>query len=77
MSKKNSAEAASVDFDRHGVGTVALGGGDLRVAFSCLEEADIADCFARIAMCQVLKRLLGISIQKELLKNPQDFLWVF
>ena len=47
---KNSAEAVRVDLlDRHGVGTVALGGGDLRVAFSCLEEADIADCFARIA----------------------------
>ena len=48
--KDVSAEAVRVDLlDRHGVGTVALGGGDLRVAFSCLEEADIADCFARIA----------------------------
>ena len=48
--KNVSAEAVRVDLlERHGVGTVALGGGDLRVAFSCLEEGDIADCFARIA----------------------------
>ena len=46
--KDVAAEEVRVDLlDRHGVGT-ALGGGDLRVAFSCLEEADIADCFARM-----------------------------
>lgn len=45
-----AAEDVRIDLlERHGVGTVALGGGDLRVAFSCLELGDIADCFARIA----------------------------
>ena len=35
--------------DEHGVGTISLGKTDLRVAFSCVEEGDIADLFARIA----------------------------
>ncbi|TVR45287.1 MAG: aminotransferase class I/II-fold pyridoxal phosphate-dependent enzyme [Planctomycetota bacterium] len=48
--KDVDAEAARLDLlERHGVGTIALGGGDLRVAFSCLELEQIADCFARIA----------------------------
>ncbi|MBA3847654.1 MAG: aminotransferase class I/II-fold pyridoxal phosphate-dependent enzyme [Planctomycetes bacterium] len=35
--------------DQHGLGTIALGATDLRVAFSCLEESQIADVFVRIA----------------------------
>ena len=35
--------------DEHGIGTIALGGGDLRVAFSCVEQTDIAELFDRIA----------------------------
>jgi aspartate/methionine/tyrosine aminotransferase len=35
--------------DEHGLGTIALGETDLRVAFSCLLEAQIPDVFARIA----------------------------
>jgi aspartate/methionine/tyrosine aminotransferase len=33
----------------HGVGTISLGTTDLRVAFSCVEQGDIADLFDRIA----------------------------
>jgi aspartate/methionine/tyrosine aminotransferase len=44
------AEAARVKLlDDHGVGTIALGEYDLRVAFSCLLESQIADVFVRIA----------------------------
>ncbi|TVR13074.1 MAG: aminotransferase class I/II-fold pyridoxal phosphate-dependent enzyme [Planctomycetota bacterium] len=44
------AEAVRLDLlERHGVGTIALAKHDLRVAFSCLELDQIADCFARIA----------------------------
>lgn len=32
----------------YGVGTIALGGTDLRVAFSCIEEPQIEDLFDRI-----------------------------
>jgi len=35
--------------DEHGVGTISLGATDLRVAFSCVEAADIADLFDCIA----------------------------
>ncbi len=35
--------------DEHGLGTISLGSTDLRIAFSCVEEADIVDVFARIA----------------------------
>lgn len=43
--------------DEHGLGTIALGPTDLRVAFSCLLEAQIADVFARIA--QGVRKLRG------------------
>ncbi|MHC5067522.1 MAG: aminotransferase class I/II-fold pyridoxal phosphate-dependent enzyme [Planctomycetota bacterium] len=33
----------------HGIGTISLGATDLRVAFSCVEEGDIADLFDRVA----------------------------
>jgi aspartate/methionine/tyrosine aminotransferase len=35
--------------DEHGLGTIALGATDLRVAFSCLTEEQIPDVFARLA----------------------------
>ena len=35
--------------DEHGVGTIALGQANLRVAFSCLTEAQIPGVFAAIA----------------------------
>ncbi|MBA2480402.1 MAG: aminotransferase class I/II-fold pyridoxal phosphate-dependent enzyme [Planctomycetes bacterium] len=35
--------------DEHGLGTIALGATDLRVAFSCLLEEQIPDVFARLA----------------------------
>ncbi len=34
--------------DAYGVGTIALGENDLRVAFSCIEEPDLEDLFDRI-----------------------------
>ncbi|MFC4596977.1 aminotransferase class I/II-fold pyridoxal phosphate-dependent enzyme [Cohnella hongkongensis] len=34
--------------DAYGVGTIALGETDLRVAFSCIEESDLEDLFDRI-----------------------------
>ncbi|MBW5447371.1 aminotransferase class I/II-fold pyridoxal phosphate-dependent enzyme [Cohnella sp. CFH 77786] len=34
--------------DAYGVGTIALGGTDLRVAFSCIEEPQLEDLFDRI-----------------------------
>ncbi len=34
--------------DQYGVGTIALGETDLRVAFSCIEEADLEDLFSII-----------------------------
>jgi len=35
--------------DEHGLGTIAIGPTDLRIAFSCLTEEQIPDVFARIA----------------------------
>jgi hypothetical protein len=35
--------------DEHGVGTIALGKQDLRVAFSCLTEAQIPVVFSAVA----------------------------
>ena len=35
--------------EEHGLGVIALGKTDIRVAFSCLEENDIADVFVRLA----------------------------
>jgi hypothetical protein len=35
--------------DEHGVGTIALGEANLRVAFSCLTEEQIPGVFAAIA----------------------------
>ena len=35
--------------NEHGLGVIALGKTDIRVAFSCLEEGDIADVFALAA----------------------------
>ncbi|MBA3685563.1 MAG: aminotransferase class I/II-fold pyridoxal phosphate-dependent enzyme [Planctomycetes bacterium] len=43
--------------DEHGLGTIALGKTDLRVAFSCLLESQIPDVFARIA--QATRALRG------------------
>ncbi len=44
------AEAARTHLiEHHGLGTIAIGGNDLRVAFSCLEVGQIPDVFARIA----------------------------
>ena len=34
--------------DEYGVGTIALGGTDLRIAFSCIEESQIEDLFDKI-----------------------------
>lgn len=34
--------------NEYGVGTIALGSSDLRVAFSCIEESDLEDLFDRI-----------------------------
>jgi aspartate/methionine/tyrosine aminotransferase len=34
--------------DKYGVGTIALGGTDMRVAFSCIEEADLEELFETI-----------------------------
>ena len=31
--------------DRYGIGTIATGGHDLRIAFSCLEEDDVEPLF--------------------------------
>ena len=41
--------------DEHGIGTIALGETELRVAYSCLEESDIETVFAVIA--QVIEEL--------------------
>ena len=41
--------------DEHGIGTIALGETELRVAYSCLEESDIETVFAVIA--QVIEAL--------------------
>ncbi len=48
--KGASAEAVRVRLlDEHGLGTIALGESDIRVAFSCLLEEQIPDVFVRIA----------------------------
>jgi aspartate/methionine/tyrosine aminotransferase len=48
--KEADAEAVRLELlDTHGIGAISLGKTDLRVAFSCLEEEDIPDCFDRIA----------------------------
>ena len=39
----------------HGVGAISLGKTDLRVAFSCVEQSDLADLFDRVA--QVVRQL--------------------
>ncbi len=44
--------------DKYGVGTIALGDTDLRVAFSCTEESQIDDMFALIY--QGVKDLLEV-----------------
>jgi aspartate/methionine/tyrosine aminotransferase len=49
--KLTSANAEAVRqrlLDAYGVGTIALGETDLRVAFSCIEEAQLEDLFDRI-----------------------------
>jgi len=44
--KKVKAEALRVHLlDKYGVGLIALGAHDLRVAFSCIEEADVQRLF--------------------------------
>ena len=48
--KGASAEAVRIRLlDEHGLGTIALGESDLRIAFSCLLEEQIPDVFVRIA----------------------------
>ncbi len=48
--KGPTAEAVRLELlAKHGVGTIALGQTELRVAFSCLTEAQIPEVFARIA----------------------------
>lgn len=37
--------------DRHGIGVIATSPTDIRVAFSCIEEPDIADLFERMYDC--------------------------
>ena len=37
--------------DRHGIGVIATSPTDIRVAFSCIEVADIADLFERMYKC--------------------------
>ena len=50
------AEAVRVKLlEEHGVGTISLGTTDLRVAFSCVEQGDLADLFDRVA--QVVRQL--------------------
>ncbi|MFC5528514.1 aminotransferase class I/II-fold pyridoxal phosphate-dependent enzyme [Cohnella yongneupensis] len=51
MCLKLAVDAESVRqrlLDAYGVGTIALGSSDLRVAFSCTEESDLEDLFDRI-----------------------------
>lgn len=51
MCLKLDVDAESVRqklLDEYGVGTIALGGTDLRVAFSCIEEHQIEDLFDKI-----------------------------
>jgi hypothetical protein len=44
--KTVDAEALRVHLlDKYGVGLIALGPTDLRVAFSCLEEGDVRELF--------------------------------
>ena len=48
--KRGNAEVVRQKLlDAHGIGTIALGETELRVAYSCLEEADIETVFAVIA----------------------------
>ena len=48
--KKGNAELVRQRLlDEHGIGTIALGATELRVAYSCLEESDIETVFAVIA----------------------------
>ncbi|MBT7067726.1 MAG: hypothetical protein HN919_15615 [Verrucomicrobia bacterium] len=37
--------------DRHGIGAIATSPTDIRVAFSCIEEENIADLFERMYRC--------------------------
>jgi aspartate/methionine/tyrosine aminotransferase len=47
--------------DEHGVGTISLNATDLRVAFSCVEQKDLADLFDRIA--QVVRGMQGAVVR--------------
>ena len=48
--KNVAAETLRVHLlEEHGLGVIALGNTDIRIAFSCLDEDQIADVFARIA----------------------------
>jgi len=43
--------------EEHGIGVIATGGSDIRIAFSCLEQADIAPLFDAMFECvQEMKR---------------------
>lgn len=47
--KSASAEQVRVHaLEKYGIGTIALGDSDLRVAFSCLEESQIEDLFEKV-----------------------------
>lgn len=48
LKKVNAETLRQHLLDQYGVGTIALGETDLRVAFSCIEEADIAELFELI-----------------------------
>ena len=37
--------------DKYGIGVIAAGGSDIRVAFSCIEEAEIAPLFDAMFEC--------------------------
>ncbi|MDE0481986.1 MAG: aminotransferase class I/II-fold pyridoxal phosphate-dependent enzyme [Candidatus Poribacteria bacterium] len=45
----NAEKVRQTLLDEHGIGTIALSNTELRVAYSCLEEADIEDVFSVIA----------------------------
>ena len=54
--KSANAEAVREQLlEEHGIGTIALGETELRVAYSCLEESDIETVFEVIA--RVIERL--------------------
>ena len=48
--KSGNAEVVRQELlEEHGIGTIALGETELRVAYSCLEESDIEKVFRTIA----------------------------